>query len=69
VNYRILMTVNGVTGYYGNRPYKPVTREESRVFPDMKSARQAENRLNARLLKTESPVEIVADESDTNHIL
>ena len=59
VNYRIIMTVDGVTGYYGNRPYKPVDREDARVFPDMKSARQAENRLNARLLKTESPVEII----------
>ncbi len=61
MEYLIIMTVNGVTGYYGNRPYKPVLREEARVFPDMKSARQAENRLNARLLKTESPVEIVPD--------
>lgn len=38
-------------GYFGDRPYTPVPRDEAVVFTDMKAARRQLNRLNGRLMK------------------
>lgn len=38
-------------GYFGKKPYSPVSKEEAIVFFTMKSARNQLNRLNGRLIK------------------
>jgi hypothetical protein len=41
----------GELGYFGDKPWTPVPREEAIVFDTMKKARRQQNRLNDRLMK------------------
>jgi hypothetical protein len=43
----------GESGYYGQKPFIPVPRNEAIVFDTMADARKQQNRLNGRLWKDE----------------